>query len=331
MEAPARREARRATLVADISTERTGADTGDADVKEELLHLADLLDGSPDEVWESASLCEGWRIREVVAHMTMPARYSDDAFMAELAAAGGDFTRVSDMIAARDGLLPASTLVAGLRSQVLHEWQPPGGGAAGALTHCVIHGLDITEALGWDRTVPVDRIGRVLRSVAPVDGPNLFGTDLAGIELQADDIEWSFRFGRQADRPGSGPRPRRLRPEGEAGPPARETGRSLHPLNAACGLWTATSVGARRRRPFACWSTQRLLDSTGGRRGDHPARPASPETSPRRGGGPVGARRLRLRERSECLRTIQVGFRCAGKPSRLLGRTYPAVRTLAGT
>ncbi len=226
--APARREARRPALVADISTERTGAETGDTDVKQELLQLADLLDGSPLEVWESASLCEGWRIREVVAHMTMPARYSDEAFMAELAAAGGDFTRASDMIAARDGLLPAPTLVAGLRSPVLHEWQPPGGGAAGALTHSVIHGLDITEALGWDRTVPVDRIGLVLRSVAPVDGPNLFGTDLAGIELQADDIEWSFGSGEKLIGPaqvlalvicGRRVRPGRLR----GGPAARFT------------------------------------------------------------------------------------------------------------
>ena len=197
-------------------------------MKQELLQLADLLDGSPLEVWESASLCEGWRIREVVAQMAMPARYSDEAFMAELAAAGGDFTRASDMIAARDGLLPAPTLVAGLRSPVLHEWQPPGGKAAGALTHCVIHGLDITEALGWDRTVPVDRIGLVLRSVAPVDGPNLFGTDLAGIELQADDIEWSFGSGEKLIGPaqvlalvicGRRVRPGRLR----GGPAARFT------------------------------------------------------------------------------------------------------------
>ena len=43
-------------------------------------------------MWDAPSLCEGWRTREVVAHMTMPARYSGPAFMAELEAAGGDFT-----------------------------------------------------------------------------------------------------------------------------------------------------------------------------------------------------------------------------------------------
>ena len=78
--------------------------------------------------------------------MTMPVRYDGPAFMAELEAAGGDFTRLSNTVAERDGALPAAALLADLRSAVLHAWQPPGGGAEGALIHCVIHALDIVEA-----------------------------------------------------------------------------------------------------------------------------------------------------------------------------------------
>jgi uncharacterized protein (TIGR03083 family) len=167
----------------------------DPDVKEEFLDLADLLEASPSSVWDAPSLCEGWRTREVIAHMTMPARYSTDEFMTELSAAGGDFTKLSDTIAARDGALPVTALVAGLRSDGLHSWQPPGGGVEGALTHCVIHGLDVTEAIGSDRTVPTERIRRVLETVAATDRPNLFGTDLTGIELRADDLAWSMGSG----------------------------------------------------------------------------------------------------------------------------------------
>ena len=117
-------------------------------------------------MWDAPSLCEGWRTREVVAHMTMPARYTGPEFMAELEAAGGDFTRLSDTVAARDGALPVATLLAGLRSDVLHGWEPPGGGPEGALTHCVIHGLDIIEAVPLARRVPAERIARVLGIVA---------------------------------------------------------------------------------------------------------------------------------------------------------------------
>ena len=55
--------------------------------------LADQLEGAGDDVWDAPSLCEKWSTREVVAHMTMPARYDGPAFMAEIAAVGGDFTR----------------------------------------------------------------------------------------------------------------------------------------------------------------------------------------------------------------------------------------------
>jgi uncharacterized protein (TIGR03083 family) len=61
-------------------------------IKGTYAALADLLKALPVERWDPPSLCEGWRVREVVAHLTMPARYSEDAFMAELRDDGFDFT-----------------------------------------------------------------------------------------------------------------------------------------------------------------------------------------------------------------------------------------------
>ncbi len=178
-----------------------GLDLSEA-VAEEYLALADLLASSPVEVWEAPSLCVGWRTREVVAHMTMPARYSGPAFMAELAAAGGDFTRLSNEVAARDGALPAARLLDDLRSEVLHAWQPPGGGVEGALTHCVIHALDIIEAVPLDRTVPEARVRAVLDLLRAPDGLNLFGVELAGVRLEADDMEWCCGSGDVVSGPG---------------------------------------------------------------------------------------------------------------------------------
>jgi uncharacterized protein (TIGR03083 family) len=171
------------------------------DIAEEYGALADLLEAAGNEVWESPSLCEGWRTREVVAHVTMPVRYDGPAFMAELESAGGDFTRLSNEVAARDGALPAAVLLGGLRSPVLHEWQPPGGGVEGGLIHCVIHELDIVEAGALARRVPDDRIRSVLELVLPDDGAtagagaNLFGVDLSDVELRADDLDWDSGVG----------------------------------------------------------------------------------------------------------------------------------------
>lgn len=164
-------------------------------IAEEYIALADLLDLTGPQVWDAPSLCEGWRTREVVAHVTMPVRYSGPAFMAELEHVGGDFGRLSNTVAVRDGALPPERLLADLRSDVLHGWVPPGGGLDGALIHCVVHCLDIVEAMPLAHRVPDERIARVLALVADAATPNLFGTDLSGVELCADDLDWSFGVG----------------------------------------------------------------------------------------------------------------------------------------
>jgi uncharacterized protein (TIGR03083 family) len=164
-------------------------------IAEEYNALADLLESAGPPAWDAPSLCEGWRTREVVAHVTMPVRYSGPAFMAELDAAGGDFTRLSNTVAARDGALPTERLLADLRSESLHRWQPPGGGEEGALTHCVVHCLDVIEAVPLSRRMADERVRRVLSLVASPTAPNLFGTDLSGVELRADDLEWSYGSG----------------------------------------------------------------------------------------------------------------------------------------
>src|SRR5437588_4976175 len=132
----------------------------------EFLALADLLDALPETEWDTPSLCAGWRVREVVAHMTMPARYSVEQFQAELRDCEFDFTRLSNHVASRDGALPVSVLVGNLRDDVLHRWTPPGGGYRGALNHAVIHGLDISVPLGVPRRASDETIGLVLDDLA---------------------------------------------------------------------------------------------------------------------------------------------------------------------
>ena len=166
----------------------------------ERSDLAAALAALPEAAWDAPSLCAGWRVREVVAHMTMPFRYSTEQFMAELASSGGDFTALSDRIAARGAAAPAADLVAALRDNAGHPWQPPGGGLIGALTHDVIHGLDFTVALGTGRVIPAERLLVVLQSVT---GPALhhFGAELTGLELRATDLDWSFGAGQPLTGP----------------------------------------------------------------------------------------------------------------------------------
>jgi hypothetical protein len=126
----------------------------------------------------------------------MPFRMSPAQFMKEMARARGNFDRMADRCARRDAeSMSADDLAASLRDNVEHPWKPPGGGFDGALSHDVIHGLDITVALGIDRAVPAERIRRIVQGPAFSKGLKHFGVDLDGVELRAEDIDWSYGLG----------------------------------------------------------------------------------------------------------------------------------------
>jgi uncharacterized protein (TIGR03083 family) len=161
----------------------------------ERTDLADLLAGLPEEDWDRPTLCAGWRVRELVAHITMPYRLSTPGFLLGMIRARGNFDRLADRRARQDAAeLTAVELTECLRRNVNHPWKPPGGGYAGALSHDVIHGLDITVALGIDRQVPADRLHHILDDLKPRQ-LKYFGVDLTGVRLRATDLDWTHGTG----------------------------------------------------------------------------------------------------------------------------------------
>ena len=173
----------------------TRSDTLQALTRDTFLRLADTLAAQPAAAWDRPSLCERWRVREVVANLSGAARYSPQEYMAEVEADGGDFNATIDRLAARDGQRPPSTLVADLRSDELHRWIPPGGGALGALTHVVIHGLDVTTPLRLDCPAGDAALAAVLDALAGGLHPT-FGVELDAVHLRATDLEWAWGNGR---------------------------------------------------------------------------------------------------------------------------------------
>jgi uncharacterized protein (TIGR03083 family) len=166
-----------------------------AAIRAERSEQADLLAGLTPQQWEAPTLCAGWRPREVIAHTTLAYRTSMPKVVWEIVRAGGRFNRASDRMARRDAeaLTPAQ-LVACLRDNVDHPWQPPGGGPEGALSHDVIHGLDVTVGLGLDRSPPPERVRLVLAGMRPKN-LSYFGVDLTGVRLEATDLDWSIGDG----------------------------------------------------------------------------------------------------------------------------------------
>ncbi|MFF5973893.1 maleylpyruvate isomerase family mycothiol-dependent enzyme [Streptomyces sp. NPDC012769] len=172
-----------------------------AAIAAERRELAAVLDGLSTEQWDAPSLCGGWRVREVAAHMSMGFRYAFGRTALELARAGGNLHRMTDRVARRDAAaLTPRELAAALRDNADHPWKPPVGGLAAALGHDVVHGLDITLALGLGRRVPEDRLRIVLDTVGPRT-LRFFKARLDGVELRATDLDWSYGAGSRVARP----------------------------------------------------------------------------------------------------------------------------------
>lgn len=166
-----------------------------AAIAAERTDLADALDRLTPARWDAPTLCDGWRVRELVAHVTMPYRTSIPRIMLEMFKARGNINRMLDRTArqAAASSTPAE-LAASLRGGAHHPWKPPGGSYTDALFHEVVHGLDWTEPLGLDRRVPMDRLRPLMGGITP-KGLKFFGTDLSGVELRADDMDWTYGSG----------------------------------------------------------------------------------------------------------------------------------------
>jgi uncharacterized protein (TIGR03083 family) len=164
-------------------------------IRAERQAFGEVLTDLSDADWDSRSLCEGWRVREVVAHMTMPFRYPALQLLAEMVRSRGNFARMADRVARRDAQAPIGRLLDGWRTNENHPWKPPGGGLNGALTHDVVHGLDITIPLGIEHPVSESTLRVVLEHATSPLSLKHFGLDLTGIRLEADDLDWAFGNG----------------------------------------------------------------------------------------------------------------------------------------
>ncbi|MFF7649585.1 maleylpyruvate isomerase family mycothiol-dependent enzyme [Streptomyces sp. NPDC007983] len=161
----------------------------------ERRELADLLDTLTPAQWDASSLCAGWRVREVAAHMSQGFRYPAPRTLLELLKARGSLHRMTGRLARADAAaISTDQLAAYLRDNAHHPWKPPVGGITAALGHDVIHGLDITVALGLDRRVPEAHLRPLLAAIAPRT-LKFFGADLTGVQLRATDLDWSYGTG----------------------------------------------------------------------------------------------------------------------------------------
>jgi uncharacterized protein (TIGR03083 family) len=154
--------------------------------RSELLEFLRTL--SADE-WLVPSLCEGWRVRDVVAHLLW-----DNVSIGRYLWVGARYLRpdrVNQYYVDRARDVPTSELLACLESTI-------GGGwisrtmSAGVLADLVVHHQDIRRPLGRPRSIEPARLLHALRQ------PNRFAHPrriTKGLKLTATDVDWTSGAG----------------------------------------------------------------------------------------------------------------------------------------
>ena len=130
-------------------------------VHDERLALLRDLENLSAKQWETQSLCPGWDVHDVLAHLTDSAKTTRWGFIRRMVLAGFDFDKDNAVgIATQRCVDPAQTL-AGFRD-VLGRTSTPPAAPATRLVEAFVHGEDIRRPLGMRGDYPASPVAKAL-------------------------------------------------------------------------------------------------------------------------------------------------------------------------
>ncbi|MEU6061858.1 maleylpyruvate isomerase family mycothiol-dependent enzyme [Streptomyces sp. NPDC047097] len=153
------------------------------------------------EQWRTPSLCAGWTVHDVAAHLVDTARTTRLGFVAGLVRARFDFDRLNSQgVERRRGASPQETLER-LRWAAPRRSGPPAP-LDTRLVEEVVHGEDIRRPLGLTRRYPPEAVVRSLRLQARTSASFGGAKELAArVRLTATDTELSIGRGPEVTGP----------------------------------------------------------------------------------------------------------------------------------
>ncbi|MFI0355869.1 maleylpyruvate isomerase family mycothiol-dependent enzyme [Actinomadura sp. 9N407] len=168
---------------------------------DERAGLADLLASLTPQQWAHPSLCAGWTVREVAAHLSLGSRIGLGTFLIEIVRARGGFDRLVDGTARREAARPRDELVAALRAASGSRHLAPGQRLADAMMDVLVHGQDIALPLGIDRPMPLEAARASAEHIWRRGFPFHPDRRLRGFRLTATDVSWSAGEGTEIQAP----------------------------------------------------------------------------------------------------------------------------------
>jgi uncharacterized protein (TIGR03083 family) len=168
-------------------------------VTNERRALHSLLRELEADQWEAPSLCDGWRVRDVAAHVI----HAPQATPADVAAEMRDrlLRRRPGPSHRRPGDQDVSTILADYDRFAASRHRPIGTTADDMLVDVLVHTQDVALPLGLRHQAPTAAVLAALGRACRVRF--IFGTQrlLRGVRLVAADADWSYGAGAVVEAP----------------------------------------------------------------------------------------------------------------------------------
>jgi uncharacterized protein (TIGR03083 family) len=162
-------------------------------VHAERRALVEDLVGLSAAEWETPSLCVGWAVRDVVAHLAATARLSRTGFAREFVRARLSVERIVERQLTQARERDASASLTALRSAADYGASPPLP-LITRVTEIVVHGEDVRRPLGINHTY-TPRWNAEAVAYLFGDRPSGGKKRLKGLALAATDVEFSIGDG----------------------------------------------------------------------------------------------------------------------------------------
>lgn len=153
--------------------------------------LADLLDTLHDHEWTTPSLCVGWTVHDVLAHLTLSTRQSTAGMVLRILRARGDFDRAEARAAReRAAAHPPTVLTAQLRETAALDRRVGMSSRWDPLVDVLVHSQDVARPLGRRLPTPPDLAVPALEHVWSNHFYGRPARRMSGLRLVATDTAW---------------------------------------------------------------------------------------------------------------------------------------------
>jgi uncharacterized protein (TIGR03083 family) len=160
----------------------------------ERRHLLPLLETLTPDQWNGPTLCEGWRVREVVAHLTY-SRSNTVLGLPTWLRHRNDIDLAFSLYAQQRAEADASVLLRRYRNAARSDYQAPKVAPEVLWCDNVIHGLDIRRPIGLRYPGSAHTLTRAAESLTRMTWPSRTACRADGLRFVATDVDWTVGAG----------------------------------------------------------------------------------------------------------------------------------------